>query len=134
VAETDVTLQVLSRQDFNALRAADRAFDEGPLRLLASGMGCLDDYLADATSDSLFSRLASQLLEAALSHEAKGLTVHLSQAELGLRIGASRQTVNKILGRFVAEGAISPGYRAIIIRDRKAVRNRLMVPDELSAP
>jgi len=133
MAETDVKLQVLSRHAFNALRAADRAFDEALLRLLASGMGLLDDYLADATSDSLFSRLASQLLEAALPGEVNGLTVHLSQAELGLRIGASRQTVNKILGQFEAEGAISLGYRAITIRDRKVLRNRMMMPDELSA-
>jgi len=134
-AENEVEVQVLSLRAFNALRLAHHAFDDALLRLLADSMEILADYLAGATFDELPSRLAQRLLDTARPDAAGRLAVRVPQTELALMVGASRQTVNKILRHFEAEGLVSLGYGSIIILDPGALADRPgMVREPDSSP
>jgi CRP-like cAMP-binding protein len=53
----------------------------------------------------------------------------VSQADLGVMCGLSRQTMSKVLAGLVDAGIIAVGYRKIEIRDVAALR-RLAIDDE----
>jgi CRP/FNR family transcriptional regulator len=133
-AESPVEVQVLNRRAFNALRLAHRSFDEALLRLMTDQLNQLAAYLAAATVDELPNSLARRLLDTARPDAANRLVVRVGQTELALMIGASRQTVNKILRQFESDGLVSLGYRAVTIRNPHALADRVeQVPVEAPA-
>lgn len=121
-AQTDVVLEVVSRESFNRLRAAHPSFDSGLLRLLCGHMRLLSGYVADATLDQLPSRLASRLLATARDDVDGIPTVRLSQAELGRMVGASRQTINKLLQQFRSQGLVGLSYSVVTITDQRSLQ------------
>jgi CRP/FNR family cyclic AMP-dependent transcriptional regulator len=101
-AGSDLEMLVVDRRAFNRLRTEHREFDDG----LLSG------FFADAHLDDLTARVASRIVAAARSFGMPGvgginLSVRLSQAELALMVGASRQAVNKVLQQFQKDGLVS---------------------------
>ncbi len=122
-AYSNVEVQVLGRAAFNALRM-HRAFDEALLRLLCGYMRLLSEDVADARLDALPNRLALRLLEMARPNEAGLPTVHVSQSELGLMVGATRQWVNKLLREFQDDGLVEVAYGTVLLRDMSALKRR----------
>ena len=132
-AGEDVQIQVLGRKAFERLRAADRSFDDALLRLANKHMRLLSGFLADAYLKSLKARTASRLVAATSSfgiatENGIKLAVRLSQSELALMVGCSRQSVNRILQEFHANGLIQIGYGTLVIRDLPRLRKRATNP------
>jgi len=81
----------------------------------------LIDYFVSSTLDEPSCRVAMRLLKAqkplAVGGTPNRLTVDLSQGELALMVGASRQAVNKVLQKFQEEGLISIEYGCVHVLD-----------------
>jgi adenylate cyclase len=105
------------------LRAMIRKTPELGLRLLAALVDYIrrkDDELADIAFLDLPGRLAHKLLQLAARHgePVEGgvrIGVRLPQGELAAMVGASRENVNRVLGRFVSEGAVAMDRGTITI-------------------
>jgi CRP-like cAMP-binding protein len=125
-ASGEVELQVLRRDAYERLRSQHPSFGEALIRLISRHMRLLSEYLASYTLDDLPSRVAQRLLKAVKSsvNGANGIcpTVHLSQSDLALMVGVSRQTVNKILKKFESEGLIGIEYGRVLIFDVDGLR------------
>lgn len=121
-ALTDVEVEALDLQSFNHLRAQYRSFDNALLKLLARQMRAVSTIYADTNLNDLSERVATRILTTARSFgtEADGgvrLSLRISQAEIALMVGASRQSVNKVLQRFQSDGLLTIEYGNILIRD-----------------
>lgn len=123
-AEASETLEllVLRKPDFDRLRATYPEFNDALLRLVSRHMRLLSGLFADAHLDDITARVASRIVAASSSfgEEAEGgigLSVGLTQAELALMVGGSRQTVNRVLRQFQQEGLVTVrGGRLIILQ------------------
>jgi CRP-like cAMP-binding protein len=88
-----------------------------------------DDYLAFSTLD-INGRLAMQLLRLADQHgivtgTGVRIDLKLTQTDLGSLVGASRESVNKVIGYFKLQGWISVDEKSqITVKDRASL-NRL---------
>jgi adenylate cyclase len=117
----DATMCVALTKD--DLRGVIRKNPELGLRLLATLVDYIrrkDDELADIAFLDLPGRLAHKLLQLAARHGEPvvggvRIGVRLPQSELAAMVGASRENVNRVLGRFVDEGAITLDRGAITI-------------------
>lgn len=97
------------------LRALIRRSPDLGLRLLATLVDQLhgkDQELADIAFLDVPGRLAHKLLQLAARHgeavaDGVRIGVRLPQSDLAAMVGASRENVNRALGRFVDEGAVT---------------------------
>jgi CRP/FNR family transcriptional regulator, cyclic AMP receptor protein len=119
-ARGDTELQVLRHHPFERLRSEYSCFGDGLVQLMSRHLRLLSELFASSTLDELSCRVAQRLLEAQKpvvnGHEARP-TVRLSQNEIALMVGASRQAVNKVLRRFQDDGLISIEYGRLQIHD-----------------
>src|SRR5262249_47997978 len=103
-ANGPVELQVLRRDACERLRSQHMSFGDGLFRHMSRHTRLLSDYFVSSTLDELSCRVALRLLKAqkpsVVSRHGIRLTVHLSQSEIALMVGASRQAVNKVLKKF----------------------------------
>ena len=112
----------LSREDFVDLIRQSAAVRDGVLVALAGIIRRATDELADFVGLGLSGRLAKRLLALAQAHgQPVGgtieLTLRLTQAELADMVGATRASVNQLLGSFEDRGAISRrGHRLVILK------------------
>lgn len=132
-ALTAVEADVLDRAAFDRLRADQRGFDDALLKLLSRQMRVVSAHYAGASLGSLTARVAGRISEAAraFGEPAEGgvrLSLRLSQSEVAMMVGASRQSVNKILQRFQADGLLTIEYGNILVRDLAAIL-RLAIDD-----
>jgi CRP/FNR family cyclic AMP-dependent transcriptional regulator len=128
-AQGAVSVQILTQEAYRQLKAAHPDFDQGLLHLFSRQMRLLIGYLADVHLQDLPSRVASRIVAAARSFgvETAGgtrLSIRLSQSELAMMVGASRQSVNKVLQQFQAEGLILTEYGNVVVRDLPGLRAR----------
>lgn len=128
---TPVELDVLSARDFAWLRAQHSTFTDALLRLLAQQMRVVSGRYARASLTALPGRVAERMIELAIAdHDVDGtpaLIFRLAQAELAAMVGASRQSVNKVLQLLQAHGAIRIAPREIALLDVAAL-TRLIAP------
>ncbi|MFN0070897.1 MAG: Crp/Fnr family transcriptional regulator [Chloroflexota bacterium] len=115
-----VETAVLSRSDFFQLLRRVPAAVDGLLASLAKTIRQTDEDIGGLMFLDLHGRLAKKLLELAETHgEAAGsriaIRVPLTQEELAGMIGATRASVNKILGYFEDRGAIERRGREIVV-------------------
>ena len=120
-AVSDVELSVLDAAAFGRLRGAHRGFDDALLRLLAAQMRAATTHYADRSLDDLRSRVIARLLLLA----GPAPVLQLSQSELAMMVGASRQHVNKVLKQLESEKLIAIDYAAIRITDIDGLRDLL---------
>jgi CRP/FNR family transcriptional regulator, cyclic AMP receptor protein len=120
-ANGDVELQVLRRDACERLRAEHASFNDGLIRHISGHTRLLSDYFVSSTLDELSCRVALRLLKAqkrtVIGGNLTRFTVHLSQSELALMVGASRQAVNKVLKAFEDLGLISIEYGCVQVLD-----------------
>jgi CRP/FNR family cyclic AMP-dependent transcriptional regulator len=121
-AISDVDLSVLGISAFRELRRDCPDFGDALLRLLATQMRAATAQYADSSLDGLRTRVLSRVILSARSFSAEAdcgvrLTLRLSQSELAMMVGASRQHVNKVLKGLEKDGLIGIKYGNIIIRD-----------------
>jgi len=132
-AASAVDVQVLSRAAFDRLRHDYREFDDALLRLMTRHMRLLSGFFADAHLTTLSARIASRIVANSRSfgvpgEAGTGFSVHLSQSDFALMVGASRQSVNKVLQRFQEDGLIVIEYGALVVRDLDRLQLRAAAP------
>jgi CRP/FNR family cyclic AMP-dependent transcriptional regulator len=126
-----VEIDVLPVLAFDTLRSHHPSFSDAMLRLLAKQMRLVSSHYARATMVALPGRIAERLLELAApdstDSESGYLFVRLHQEELAAMVGASRQSVNKILQTFQRNGVIQVQSRVIKIYDISALMRITMM-------
>jgi CRP/FNR family transcriptional regulator, cyclic AMP receptor protein len=127
-----VETAVLNRSDFIQLLRSAPAMVDGLLASLARTIRRADEDIEGLMFLDLHGRLARKLLELAKTHgvNADGrvlIRVQLTQEELAGMIGASRASVNKILGYFEDRGAIERQGRQILVCKPDVLERRAAV-------
>jgi CRP-like cAMP-binding protein len=126
-----VEAAVLQRSDFlDVVRSNTECLDH-LLTALTSKIRQLSETVTDLAFLDLEGRLAKKLLELAAEHgrEAEGaieIELPITQEELAAMIGATRTTVNELLGRYEARQAIARRGRRIAILDQALLRRRII--------
>jgi CRP-like cAMP-binding protein len=126
-ARDAVTLQVFDRDSMRRLRSAHPSVNDALLRLLSRHMRLLSDYFAGSMFDELACRLAQRLVDTVGSFgiAVEGglmLSTPLSQSELALMVGTSRQSVNRTLHDFRQAGLIETANGRLMITDLDRLR------------
>jgi CRP/FNR family transcriptional regulator, cyclic AMP receptor protein len=120
VALEPLETATLKRQDFlDLLRRSPTAL-ESVLAAVAGSLRRTTDELTDLVGLDLHGRLAKRLLSLAESHgrrvgEAVEIAMPLTQEELAAMVGATRASVNKLLGIYEDGGAIARRGRYIAV-------------------
>jgi len=126
-ADGDVELQALRRDACERLRSQHAIFGDSLILHMSRHMRLLSDYFVSSTVDELSCRVALRLLKAQKPSPIRGnkirLTVSLSQSEIALMVGASRQAVNKVLQKFQDDGIISIEYGSVQVLDVNRLRS-----------
>jgi CRP-like cAMP-binding protein len=127
VALEPTETEALAYSTFDALRMREPSVDRFLLGLLAGQVDRLSHRLLEALYVSIDRRVARRLLDlvAIYGGAAAGpVTVPLTQNELADLAGGSRPTVNEILQRLAAQGAVSLGRGRVVVEDRAALERR----------
>jgi CRP/FNR family cyclic AMP-dependent transcriptional regulator len=135
IAMDDVETLTLSRADFLDLLRRHPPVVEALLSALAGTIRRLSDEVSALMFIDLRGRLARKLLELAQSHGqptngAIEIQVSITQEELANMIGATRPRVNKLLGFFEDQGAISRRGRRIGVLSRDLLQCWVTFADE----
>lgn len=121
-AATAVELEVLSRRAYDELRLEYRGFDEALLQLMSRMMRYSSRLFRELSLNAIEERIAVRILQGvAAAHgpvpDAVPCRLALSQGEIALMVGASRQTVNRILNMMQDAGIIATEYNTIVVKD-----------------
>ncbi len=114
---------VLPRDRFRLLIDTEPATRDALLAALAGELRRLTDHVEELHFLDMTGRMAARLLRLAQGTGAAGpdgsvrLDGPYTQGDLASMIGATRQSVNKLLGQFVDEGLIRVDPDAIVILD-----------------
>jgi CRP/FNR family transcriptional regulator, cyclic AMP receptor protein len=127
IADSDGTLLVIDRRDFMPFLADHPKIALRLLPVLCQQIRRMSEHLQDALFLAQAARLAKTLLSlAAASGEAtpRGLRIarRLSQRQLGSLLGMPRESVNRQLRAWQADGVIAMEGRAVTITDVAALR------------
>ena len=120
----------LGRDDFLQFLQANPPAMERLLRALAATVRGANGELADLVFLDLHGRLVKKLLDLAADHGrpvdgAIEIELPMTQEDLAAMIGATRASVNKVLGWYEAQGAIERRGRRIAILDPERLRRRV---------
>lgn len=124
VALTKTTTLVLAERDFIELRMTHPAIDAALVDALARRVVDLSDHLTQAVFETVDRRCARRVLELAGMFAADGdsATIPLTQDDIAGLTGATRPTVNQILGRLAGQGLIRVGRGRIEVPSIRALR------------
>lgn len=127
VAATRSLLLQITPDVFEELLESHPPFARGLLRLEATRLRLLLAALEAYASQTLEQRLANRLLMLSLTFGVKAETgiaidLHLPQEVLAQLIGATRQRVNQILGKWTTSELISHQYGKVVLRNRDQLR------------
>jgi CRP/FNR family transcriptional regulator/CRP/FNR family cyclic AMP-dependent transcriptional regulator len=120
----------LHRADFLRMLHSNEAALEPLLATLARTIRRLSDAVADVSFLSLEGRLAKKLLALSEEHgrEIDGsieIQLPISQEELASMVGATRPSVNKVLGQLEDDRIINRRGRRIVVREPSGLRDRI---------
>lgn len=131
-----VDLQTLSGCGIQAMLEKHPAFNRALMGLLANHMRLLIDMYADAGLNDLAGRVARRIISAMPACDRfqpiGRWPVHLSQTDLAHMVGASRQSVNKVLQRLQDERLITTEYGGVVV-EAPSLLNKRAFPEGLSA-
>ncbi|HCL85460.1 MAG TPA: hypothetical protein DIC45_02915 [Comamonadaceae bacterium] len=125
-AATPIEVGVLTKADFRALGHKYPTFHQAITRLLSAQLRVVAQSYEGASLDGLPVRMARKILQThadAPHQSATGLPqVRLSQSDLASMVGASRQSVNRVLLKLQQQGLIEVGYGSVNIKDLDGLR------------
>lgn len=121
-AVAPTVLQAVGAASFTRLRERHRDFDSALLKLLSLQMRVVSAHFIEASLSDLTSRVGARLIEYAQGSSEATRIVRMSQTELAASVGASRQSVNRVLQRLQNEGLIAIDYSSIAIPDLGSLR------------
>jgi CRP-like cAMP-binding protein len=127
IAMTDCELLVLRRRDLMPFLENHADICLSLIRVLCQRLRRTSEQVEDLLFRHLESRIAKALLQLADYPErpdlrGRALDLHLSQRELAVIVGCSRESVNKQLQIWHRAGLIELAKGAIVIRDPEAIR------------
>lgn len=117
----------LPRDQFRALADSEPAIRDALLAALATELRRLTAHVAELHFLDLTGRLAARLARLAEEHGERRpdgsirLDAPLTQGDLAAMIGATRQSVNKLLGEFEQEGLLRLERDVIVVPDPEAL-------------
>jgi CRP/FNR family cyclic AMP-dependent transcriptional regulator len=120
----EVHLQVISASAFARLREEHRAFDDALLHLFAARLKVFSQQLATARLADLPSQVVLRLLELAKPHEQGRLAANVIHSDLAMFVGASRQSIHRVLKGLTEEGLIALHYGSIELLDLDRLKAR----------
>lgn len=131
-AVTDVHALSMHRDVLRAWVAHHPKIGDHLLRTLARRLRHTDHQLSDLIFTDAAGRMAKQLLRLAQQfgiQEDGAVRVNhdLTQEELAQLIGASRETVNKLLTEFTQRGWIRPESKSLLITDTEGLAHRKLL-------
>lgn len=121
-AVTPTVLQVIDAASFARLRESHHDFDGALLKLVTLQMRVVSLHFIEASLSDLTGRVGARLIEYARPVPGKPPTVRMPQNELAALVGASRQSVNRVLQQMQAHGLIAIDYNTIEIVDQERLR------------
>ena len=130
VALERVECYTLQRSDFlNAIQKNPK-IAISVLEALSKRLRATDDMVEDLIFLDVYGRVAKKLLELADTHGVKTeegivIDVRLTQQELASMVGASRESVNKVLGYFTDKKFISTDKHRIMIHRVNDLKRRI---------
>lgn len=125
VALEDTRSALLAGDDFLAFLERHPAAVRVVLENLAKTIRRLSDRVEDLTFLDVPSRVAKYLLDLAQAKGSPDLELNLTQDELAAFIGASRVSVNRVLGDLERRDLISIRRRRIAIRDAERLAKEI---------
>jgi len=124
VALEDVETRSLSAEAFRQLRSRHGGVDDLLLSLLARRIEELTRRLVETMYDGLDRRVCRRLVDLAGAYAdgpAGDVVIPLTQDALSEVVGSKRPSVNQVLQRLAARGAVELARGRIIIRDRASL-------------
>lgn len=128
VALTRTTTLVLSERDFSELRAAHPSIDSALVDALTRRVVDLSEHLTRAVFETVDRRCARRVLELAGMFAEPGgdsATIPLTQDDIAGLTGATRPTVNQILGRLAAQDLVRVSRGRIDVPRISALREHV---------
>lgn len=116
----------VSRETVSDCFARDPALALSMLKYLARTVRMLSSHVDNLSFLRADRRIARHLLR--LREE--GDAIACTHEEIGSSVGASRVTVSRVLGEFARRGWISTGYRAVTIRNSRALTEFALSEEE----
>jgi CRP/FNR family cyclic AMP-dependent transcriptional regulator len=131
VALEESEVAVIDRAPLLELLASCPALAISMLGVLAQRVRALTTRCEHLTSMSVGGRLAKTLLSLAKTHgEPSGSTVRirvrLSQQELGSMVGATRESINKLMRSWSETGVLTRESGRVVIRDVRALNSMML--------
>jgi CRP-like cAMP-binding protein len=121
---------VLNREGFREFLRASPDVTLEILQALSRRLRQSDEFIADAAFLDVPGRLAKKLIELADKYgrpvpTGTAITLRVTQRDLAAMIGATRESVNKHLQSFRAQGMIGVDRRRLVVRDRDRLVRRI---------
>lgn len=121
-ARGELTTRAWSVKDFAALRAAhheiESAISAQSSRRLKGTLKLVEELL----TQPIAARVASRLLRLAEMGSAQGADLPLSQADIGLMVGTTRQSVNRVVTELRKLELIDTDYGKVTIKDLEGLK------------
>jgi CRP/FNR family transcriptional regulator, cyclic AMP receptor protein len=126
-AETACELVVMGRREFAPFLANHPAVALRILAIVAGRLRRTTEQVKDVAFFDLETRLAKQILSLAARHgyrDAQGrvIAARVSQSELGLLAGLSRESVNRQIGNWRRQGLVAFDSGTITLLDKRALQ------------
>jgi CRP/FNR family cyclic AMP-dependent transcriptional regulator len=120
----------LHRDDFLRHLEAHPRMARSIMEVLSTRVRYTTDYAESLAFLDVYGRVAAKLLELAdrygVQKEGIEIELRLTQAELASWVGASRESVNKVLGTFRDYGLIEIEGQKVTILDRPGLKRRIL--------
>jgi CRP-like cAMP-binding protein len=120
-----VTVRVLPGSAFDDVRHREPEIDRALLRSMAARLDDLSARLAEASYETVQRRCEHRLVELAESFAAPGGTsasIPLTQEDLAGVVGATRPTINQVLGALADQRLLTVSRGRIDVPDIEALR------------
>ena len=122
IAAERTQLLFLSKSAFDAIVDQDPRYALDFARLICHHIRVAMDMLVEALTAPLPARVAQALLEAADATDPKrGVATRMTQDALAAMVGVTRQSINRILKAYKAQGLIDVRYGRIIVSDPQSL-------------
>jgi CRP/FNR family transcriptional regulator, cyclic AMP receptor protein len=130
IALERVECYTLQRSDFHNAIMKNPKIGIQVLEVLSKRLRNTDQHVEDLTFLDVYGRVAKKLLELAEAHGTEvddgiRIEVRLTQQELASMVGASRESVNKVMGYFTDKGFLSTDKHRVTVHRMKALRGRI---------
>jgi CRP/FNR family transcriptional regulator, cyclic AMP receptor protein len=130
IALEQVECYTLQRSDFHNVIMKNPKIALQVLEVLVKRLRTTDQQVEDLIFLDVYGRVAKKLLELAEMHGIKvddgtRIDVRLTQQELASMVGASRESVNKVMGYFMDKGVISTDKHRITIHSLSDLERRI---------